>query len=80
MQEHRTAASCDARSAVVIDLDDEVIEVIVARQPVAGLAADQPNRLIVMAVLRILAPGIFGTNRADGKEGSRPRMAVGPPP
>ena len=65
---------------VVIDLDDEIVEMILARQPVAGLIADQPNRLVVMAVLRVFAPGVFGPDRPGRQKGPRPRMAVGAPP
>ena len=39
MQEYRAAATGDARGAVVIDLDDEIVEMVVAREPVAGLVA-----------------------------------------
>jgi hypothetical protein len=80
MQKHGTAAAGDARAKVVIDLDDEVIEVILARQPVSGLIVDQPDRLVVMAVLRIFAPGIFGPDRPRRQIGLRPRMPVGAPP
>ena len=38
MQKHRAAAAGDARPGVVVDLDDEIVEMIVAAQPVAGLA------------------------------------------
>ena len=80
MQEHGAAAAGDAWCAVVVDLDDKVIEIIGAGKPVAGLVVDQPNGLIVVTVLRVFAPGIFRPDRADGQEGSRPRMAVGAPP
>ena len=69
-----------AGRCVMIDLDDEIVEVILARQPVAGLIADQADRLIVMAVLRVFAPGVFGPDRPDRQKGARPRMAVGAPP
>ncbi len=65
---------------VVIDLDNEIIEVIVAPQPVAAAIAIQPHRLVVMAVVRILAPGVFGADGANRQEGARSRVAVGAPP
>jgi hypothetical protein len=64
----------------VIDLDDEVVEVIFAREPVAGLAACQPDRLVVMAILRVLAPGVFGANRPGRQKRLWPPVAVGAPP
>ena len=64
----------------MIDLDDEIVKVIVARQPVSCLIADQADRLIVMAVLRVFAPGVFGPDWPDRQKGARLRMAVGAPP
>ena len=63
MQKHRAAAAGDARGGVVVDLDDEIVEMVFAGQPVAGLAVAEPDRLIVMAVVRVLAPGVFGPDR-----------------
>lgn len=64
----------------MIDLDDKIVEMIVAPEPVAALAAIPPHRLIVMAALRIFAPGVVGPDRANRQERPRPRMAVGAPP
>jgi hypothetical protein len=80
MQEDCTTAAGDARAKVVIDLDDEIVEVILARQPVSGLVVDQPDRLVVTAVVRIFAPGILGPDRPRWQIGLRPRMPVGAPP
>jgi len=80
MQEYRAAAAGDARGAVVIDLDNEIIEVVVACQSIAAATGLEPYRLIVMAALRIFAPGVRGPNGADGQECAWPRVAVGTPP
>src|SRR6185436_12869204 len=80
MQEHGTAAPGYARAGVVIDLDDEIVEVVLARQPVAGLVADQTDGPIVMAVPRVFAPGVFGSDRPNRQIGPRSRMAIGAPP
>ena len=80
MQKHRAAAAGDPGAGVVIDLDDEIVEMVLARQPVAGLIADQAYRLIVVAVPRVLAPGVFGPDRPDRQERLRAAMAVGAPP
>ena len=66
MQEHGAAAAGDARARVVVDLDDEVVEMILAGQPVAGLAAPKPDRLVVMAVGRVFAPGVLGADWPNG--------------
>ena len=80
MQKYRAATAGDARRAVVIDLDDEIVEVVVALEPVTAVIPIPPHRLIVMAALRIFAPGVFGPNGANRQESARPRMAVGAPP
>src|SRR5262245_13661095 len=80
MQEHGAAAPGDARAGVVVDLDDEIVEVVVARQAVAARAALQANRLVVMAVGRVFAPGILGTDRPHREMRFRADMAVGAPP
>src|SRR5262249_35465427 len=69
-----------ARAGVVVDLDDEVVEVIVAGQAVAAGIAPQADRLIVVARGGVFAPGILDPNRAHRKERARPHMAVGAPP
>src|SRR5215212_5754378 len=80
MQEHGAAAAGYPWAGVVIDLDDEIVKVILARQPVAGLIPHQANGLIVAAVVRVLAPGVFGADRPDRQIGPRSGMAVGAPP
>src|SRR6266403_5558352 len=80
MQEYRAATAGDTRRAVVIDLDDESVEMIIALEPVTATVAIPPHRLIVMAALRIFAPGVVGPDGANRQESARPRMAVGAPP
>jgi pyridoxal phosphate enzyme (YggS family) len=50
MQEHRAASSGDPRPGVLVDLDDEVVEMILAGQPVAVISMIEPDRPIVMPV------------------------------
>src|ERR1044071_6965512 len=80
MQEHGAAAAGYSRTVVVIDFDDEIIEVVLARQPVAGLITDQADGLVVMAVPWVLAPGVFGPDWPDRQIGPRPGVAIGAPP
>src|SRR5260370_31375193 len=80
MQESRAAAPEDAGRVVMIDLDDKIVEMIVALEPVSALTAIPPHRLIVMAALRIFAPGVVGPGGANRQERRRPRMAGGAPP
>ena len=80
MQKYCAAAPGDARRAVVIDLDNEIVEMIIAPEPVTAMVAIPPHRPIVVAALRIFAPGIVGPDGANRQESARPRMAVGAPP
>src|SRR5829696_9114831 len=80
MQEHGAAAAGYPWAGVVIDLDDEIVKVVLTRQPVAGLIPHQAYGLIVTAVEWVLAPGVFGADRPDRQIGPRSRMAVGAPP
>ena len=80
MQEHGAAAAGDPRPRIVIDLDNEIIEVIGAFEAVTRMRAADPDRLVVMTVGRILAPGIIDLNGANRKKAARPRMTVGTPP
>jgi hypothetical protein len=80
MQEDRATPATDSRGGVVVDLDDEIVEMILARQPIASLVLVETNGLVVVTVLRVLAPGVFGTDRARRQQGLGPLMAVRPPP
>src|SRR5436305_9450733 len=80
MQEHRAAPPCGARAKIVIDLDDEIVEMVLAPQAVAAAVAVEPHRLVVVSVARILAPRIFGRDGTDRQKGARLRVAVGAPP
>src|SRR5262245_8919615 len=80
MQEYGAAAAGNAGARVVVDLDNEIVEVVLAPQAVARLAAFEPNRLVVMAVGRVFAPGILAADRAHRQKAFRADMAVGTPP
>src|ERR1700751_285013 len=80
MQEHGAAETGYPRRSVVIDLDDEVVKVVVTPEPVAALVRAKFDRPVIMAAVRVLAPGVFRSNRADWQERHGPRMAVGAPP
>ena len=81
MQEYRAAAAGDARRGVVIDLDDEIIEVVVAPEPVAAADADPAASAGCNGGLRGLRTRRPRVRMArTGKKRARPRMAVGAPP
>ena len=63
MQKYRAAEAGDARTAVVIDLDDEIVEVVIAPQTIATVVPVQSYRLVVMTAVGVFAPGVL---RPDG--------------
>src|SRR5215510_4979633 len=67
MQEHGAAATGNAGPRVVIDLDDQVVEPVVAPEPVAWLIGRAAEWAVVAAVGCILAPGHGGVD-ADGRQ------------
>ena len=80
VHEHRAASAGDARARVVIDLDNEIVEPVVAPQPVGRASLRHLHRLVVGAVVRVLAPAVVRTDWAHRQAGPWPRRPVGAPP
>ena len=80
VQEYRAAAAGDAWRAVVVDLDNKIVEMVVTLEPVAAVIAIQPYRLVVVSARRVFAPGVLGPDGPNRQECPRPRMTVGAPP
>ena len=80
MHEHRAAAAGDARAGVVVELDDEVVEAVVAPEPVAWFIGRPPERPIVAPVGRVFAPGQRRIDAPRRQPGARPRPPIGAPP
>lgn len=80
MQENRTAPAGNAGPCVVVDLDDEIIEMILARQPVAAIARRACHGAVIMPVDGVFGPGIRGPDDSDRQGCPRPGITVGPPP
>src|SRR5260370_1664389 len=76
----RAAAAGNARARVVIELDEQVVEIIVAPQPVACRIGGQLDRPVVAAVARVLAPGVGLADAAHGEARARAGCAVPAPP
>ena len=51
-----------------------------AFEPVAGVIALEPDRLVVVAVARVLAPAVVAADAPHRQKRARPRRAVGAPP
>src|SRR5262245_25833600 len=80
MEEHGAAATCHPGTHVVIDLDDEVVEAIIAPEAIAWFIGRPPERPVVAAVGGIFAPGDVRVDPPRGQEGAGPRVAIRPPP
>jgi hypothetical protein len=84
VQENGAAALPPDRPAIPADLDNDVIEMIVAphylvRNLQRGLLG-QEDRLVVEARCRIITPGIRAANAARGKSAARTGEAICTPP
>src|SRR3974390_3517665 len=80
MDKDGAAAASDARERVVINLNDEVVEIIRAREAIGIRAKRQLYRLVVVTVARILAPAVVGANSPRRQESAWTRVPVGAPP
>src|SRR5580704_14923171 len=80
MHKYRTATTGDSRPRVVIELNDEIVETIIAPQAVAAGRGIELHRPIVAPVAGILAPGVVSTDTPHGQPGRRARGAIRAPP
>ncbi len=80
MQKHGAATSSDSRGGVVVNLDNEIVQVVVAPEAIAAAIAPEFYVLIVVPVGGVLAPRILRTDRADRQEGPWSRVTVCAPP
>ena len=80
VNEYGAAAAGYPGAGVVIDFDDQVVEAVVAAQPVAWFIGRPAERAVIAAIRGVLAPGVVRPDAAGRQQGSRPHQAVGPPP
>jgi len=58
MDEHCATASDHARARIVINLNDEVIKIVLAHQPISACVRGDFDRPVVVAISGIFAPAI----------------------
>src|SRR5437588_4520765 len=80
MQEYSAAVAGKARSSVVVNFDNEIVQAVAAPQPGAWFSGRPVEGPVVPSIGRIFAPGIVGADPLDRQQGARPRQAVGSPP
>jgi len=80
MDEHGAAAAGDSGLRVVVNLNKQVIEAVIAPQAVAWFTGRPLKSLVIPPVGRIFAPGIGATDAAQRQWRPRAWQAIGPPP
>src|ERR1700749_2833620 len=80
MDKDRAAPTSHPRPGVVIDLDNDVVEPVLAPKPVAWFNGRPAERPIVPPVLSIFAPGVGRADPAGRQRGPRQGKPVRPPP
>jgi DNA-binding response OmpR family regulator len=80
VNENRAAKAGDARAGIVVDLDNEIVEVVLAAEPVAWFIGRALKGVVIAAIGRVLAPGVVRRDPAGRKAGLRAFQAIGAPP
>jgi hypothetical protein len=80
VQEYGAAPAGDPWPGIVVDFDDQVVERVVATEPVAWFSGRPAEGPIVTAVMRVFAPSVGWTDPAPGKPGLQVRQPIGTPP
>jgi hypothetical protein len=80
MDKDGATAPGDAGPRIVVDLDDNVIEAVGAPKTVAWFIGRAPERAVIAAGGRVLAPGIARTDAPERQQCPGPEQAIGPPP
>jgi hypothetical protein len=80
MDEYGAAAPGNARPRVVVELDNQIIEPVVAAQPIAWFIGRPAKGPVITAIRRVFAPSVGGPDSPNRQRCPRLRQAVGPPP
>jgi len=80
VDEHGAATAGDARPRVVVELDDQIVKLVQALETVAGSVGIAPDRLVVVAIPGVFAPGVIAADTPDRQLGHWPSHPVGAPP
>jgi len=80
MDKHGAAAAGHARSGIVVDFDDQVVETVVPPEPVAWFIGRPAEEAIIASIRGVLAPGVVAPYPTNGEQGRWPRQPIGPPP
>lgn len=80
VNEDGAAAPRYARSQIVVDFNDKIVEIVIATQPVAWFIGRPMKWPVIAAVGGVLAPSVVEADRTHGQECPRPSQTIGSPP
>jgi hypothetical protein len=78
VKENSTAATPRARSDIIIEHDDYIVEGIVAPQMFRARRIRYRHPAVIIAIRRIVAPALIAAHRLNAKGRSRAPQSVGP--
>lgn len=76
MHKDGAAAAANAGQVVIAEHDDEIVEMVSARETVAVVARRQFDRPVIVRIARILAPAIEGPDRAQWQRTARAGSSI----
>jgi len=79
MDKHGAAATGDTGPRVVIKLEKNIVESVIAPEAVTWFIGRSSERAIVAPIGWIFTPGVGGTDPAKGQRCPRARKAIRPP-
>jgi hypothetical protein len=82
MNENSAATTGDTRTRVVVNFDDEIVEPVFTRQPIAFSAWRYFDWPVIAAIMRVFAPAIGGAYplRRQRCDGTRVPICAPPQP
>src|SRR5215470_18107235 len=80
MDEDRAPPASHPWPGVVIDFDNDVVEAVLAPEPIAWFSGRPAEWTIVSPILRIFAPGVGWADPTGGQRGPGQGEPVRPPP
>ena len=80
MDENGTPPTGDARSRIMVDLNDEIVKPVGPAQAVAWFIGRPMERSVVAPVVWVFAPGVIRPYPPNRQEYTRAAQSIGPPP
>src|SRR3990172_9436184 len=78
MHEDGAAATAHAWHVIIAEHDDEIVEMVLARETIARIARRQFDEPIIVGVTRILGPTVVTSNCAQWQQTARTNSSIRP--